>query len=92
MDDSFVRKGSICTHNKLVPKDKVIEDMNSDDGDIRDKARAYYLTHYATPEEREQLNKENRDARLILILICGTYLALMLSVILYEIVMIFELL
>jgi hypothetical protein len=45
---------------KLVPIDKVLDDMYSDKRPISWAARDYYTDHYATPWEAEQMQREDR--------------------------------
>ena len=49
----------------LIPLEEVLEDMQYGSG-VESAARAYYYQHYCTPEERAQLEKEDRIENIVL--------------------------
>ena len=63
--------------DKLVPVERVIDDMYSDDT-YSHAARTYYYVHYATPEERVQMDREDRRAAITMRVVWLSYLGLLL--------------
>jgi len=53
----------------LVPKSRVIDDMNSDNG-MAEAARDYYKSYYASPEELKQMEREDKFTFGATILVC----------------------
>jgi len=47
----------------LIPIEEVINDMMHEDSSIAKSARRYYYRYYATPEEREKMDAEDRTSR-----------------------------
>lgn len=52
--------GRVMGEDGLIPEEEVLDDMYSDMGMVSWAARDYYYTHYATPEQREQMDQEDR--------------------------------
>lgn len=50
---------------ELIPVEDVLDDMYSDLGIISDSARAYYYTHYATEEEKREMDREDEINEII---------------------------
>lgn len=46
--------------DKLIPVTRVIDDMYGDNSLISNSAKEYYIEHYATSEEKEEIKKEDR--------------------------------
>jgi len=53
----------------LVPKSRVLDDMNSDNVVAR-AARDYYKLYYASPEELKQMEREDKVTFGATILVC----------------------
>ena len=49
----------------LIPLEEVIEDMQWGSG-VESAARDYFYTHYCTPEQRAQLEQEDRIENLVI--------------------------
>ena len=45
---------------ELVPLNQVLDDMYADRGPVSWAARDYYKTHYATPEQAKQMEREEK--------------------------------
>lgn len=50
---------------KLVPLDQVLDDMYNDYSPVQTAARDYYYQHYASPEERVRMDRENKIASIV---------------------------
>lgn len=61
----------------LVPVDKVLKDMyDPNGGPISWAARDYYYIHYATPEERNIMDREDRFDDILTLLFWIIYVGL----------------
>jgi len=64
-----------------VPLEQVLKDMYEDSG-VETAARAYYYQHYATPEERIKMDREDWITRAVTCIISvGILIAAAISVI-----------
>lgn len=65
MSDSYRRKYDL-NEDELIPVLNVLNDMYDPNGGIgADAARSYYYEHYASPEERKQMDAEDRRMQII---------------------------
>lgn len=55
----------------LVPVDRVLDDMYNDYSPVQTAARDYYYQHYATPEERKRMDRENKISSIVAGIIWG---------------------
>lgn len=56
---------------ELVPLTQVLDDMYSDKGVVSLAARSYYYNHYATDEEKEKMDAEDRRLEILSYVITG---------------------
>lgn len=68
-----------------VPIDKVLDDMYNPNSAVSSSARDYYYLNYATEEEREEMNAEDRHINII----CGVAVAVYVLVLGYGLFSIF---
>ena len=58
---------------ELVPVDQVLDDMYSDTSGVSSAARDYYYIHYATEEQRQQMDREDRLVSISMYIAAATF-------------------
>lgn len=56
---------------EMIPVEKVLDDMYSSNGMISSAARSYYYIHYATEEEKQQMDREDKIEKIVSVLCTG---------------------
>ena len=70
------------TTKGLVPIEQVLDDMYQDKGIVSKAARDYYKVHYATKEERIDMDKqERRECVVSLIFLCSVGIGILCCII-----------
>ena len=72
-------------HERLIPKEVVLADMNTGDGIVSSGARAYYRKHYATEEEKRAMDRKDKLITIGAMLIYLILIALVVTVIVWEV-------
>lgn len=70
---------------ELIPLIQVLDDMYSDKGVVSLAARSYYYYHYATDEEKETMDAEDRRLEILSYVITGMMVVMFIVAIIVSI-------